>query len=593
MTADDALAGLTKNAAAIAGVDRRLGTLEPGKLGHVIAMTGAVHRRAGQGQVRPDRRSEIRDQARGPGPDQVAGRAEPTAWPRRRTGRSPAARRTRRGRARLQSGRRRRTPRRREQESRAGPPRSKGQGSSRSTKQPADRQGPRHRQERSAGASRRPTTKATTPREARGCQGCRLQAADAKSEPESEGRSKSKTGSSQSADRQARDCQGSRPRLSTWPTELDEDRKPSIHTGGDVLIKDATILTVTKGTIAKGSILVEDGKIKAVGTGLTAPAGVTVIDAAGLVAMPGIIDTHSHIAIQGGVNEGSLSVVPEVRVKDVVTGDDIAIYRALAGGTTTARLLHGSANTIGGQDAVVKLRYGKPGRDLIIRDGPQGVKFALGENVTRSRGRFPNTRMGVESVIERAFDEARAYRPAWDDYRKRPRRPRAPAQLGPPPRVDLRLEALAGILDGSIKIHSHCYRSDEILMLLRTAQRYGVRVQSLQHVLEGYKVAAEIAAHGASASTFSDWWAYKIEAYDAIPYNAALLTEAGASVCIKSDDAELMRHLNLEAAKMVKYGGVSESPGPGDDHDQPGPRAGARWSRRLDRGGQGRRHRAL
>ena len=241
---------------------------------------------------------------------------------------------------------------------------------------------------------------------------------------------------------------------------------------------------------------------------------------------------------------------------------------------------------------MVKLRYGKPGRDLIIREGPQGVKFALGENVTRSRGRFPNTRMGVESVIERAFDEARAYRRRWDDYRKAEKTKDA-AKLGPPPRVDLRLEALAGILDGSIKIHSHCYRSDEILMLLRTAQKYGVRVQSLQHVLEGYKVAAEIAAHGASASTFSDWWAYKIEAYDAIPYNAALLTEAGASVCIKSDDAELMRHLNLEAAKMVKYGGGLREPGPGDDHDQPGPRAGARRAAGLDRGGQGRRHRAL
>ena len=341
-------------------------------------------------------------------------------------------------------------------------------------------------------------------------------------------------------------------------TEFDEDRKPALHTGGDVLIKGATILTVTKGTIAKGSILVEHGKIKAVGTGLTAPEGVKVIDASGLVAMPGIIDTHSHIAIQGGVNEGTLSVVPEVRVKDVVTGEDVAIYRALAGGTTTARLLHGSANTIGGQDAVVKLRYGKPGRDMIIREGPQGVKFALGENVTRSRGRFPNTRMGVESVIEKAFDEARAYRAAWDHYKKTVQA-KGPDQGGPPPRVDLRLEALAGILDGSIKIHSHCYRSDEILMLLRTAQKYGVRVQSLQHVLEGYKVAAEIAAHGASASTFSDWWAYKIEAYDAIPHNAALLTEAGASVCIKSDDPELMRHLNLEAAKMVKYGAVSES----------------------------------
>ena len=195
---------------------------------------------------------------------------------------------------------------------------------------------------------------------------------------------------------------------------------------------------------------------------------------------------------------------------------------------------------------------------MIIKDAPYGVKFALGENVTRSPRRFPNTRMGVESVIERAFEDGRAYRAVWNDYNKS-QGAKPPDRRSPPPRVDLRLEALAGILDGSIKIHSHCYRSDEILMLLRTAHKYGVRVQSLQHVLEGYKVAAEIAAHGASASTFSDWWAYKIEAYDAIPFNAALMTEAGASVCIKSDDAELMRHLNLEAAKMVKYGGVSET----------------------------------
>src|ERR1700730_8458439 len=208
------------------------------------------------------------------------------------------------------------------------------------------------------------------------------------------------------------------------------------------------------------------------GAGLTAPAGVAVIDAAGMVAMPGIIDTHSHIAVQGGVNEGTLSVVPEVRVKDVVTGDDIAIYRALAGGTTTARLLHGSANTIGGQDAVIKLKYGQPGRDLIVRGGPQGVKFALGENVTRSRGRFPNTRMGVESVIERAFEEGRAYRAMWDQYKK-DQKTKDADKLGPAPRVVLRLEALAGILDGSIKIHSHCYRSDEILMLLRRAQQGG------------------------------------------------------------------------------------------------------------------------
>ena len=330
-----------------------------------------------------------------------------------------------------------------------------------------------------------------------------------------------------------------------------------LHTGGDVLIKDATILTVTKGTIAKGSILVKGGKIKAVGASLTAPEGVTVINAAGMVAMPGIIDTHSHIAVQGGVNEGTLSIVPEVRVKDVVTGDDVMIYRALAGGKRRRGCCTaGQYDRRSGCRDQAEIRPSGPRLDHQGR--PQGVKFALGENVTRSTRRFPNTRMGVESVIERAFEEGRAYRERWDEFRKDVKA-KGEAAAGPAPRVDLRLEALAGVLDGSIKVHCHCYRSDEILMLLRTAQRYGVRVQSLQHVLEGYKVAAEIAAHGASSSTFSDWWAYKIEAYDAIPFNAALLTEAGASVCIKSDDAELMRHLNLEAAKMVKYGGVSET----------------------------------
>ncbi len=336
--------------------------------------------------------------------------------------------------------------------------------------------------------------------------------------------------------------------------EFDADRLPTIKTGGTVLIKDATILTVTRGTIPKGSILIRDGKIAEVGANVTAPEGVTVLDATGMVAMPGIIDTHSHQAVSGGVNEMSLSIVPEVRVKDVVTGDDVGIYRALAGGTTAARLLHGSANTIGGQDAVIKHKPGQAGRDLILKDGPQGVKFALGENVTRRSGRFPNTRMGVEATIERAFEEGRAYRNMWKAYEAA----KANGEVAPPPRRDLRLEALAGILDGSIKIHSHCYRNDEILMLLRTTARYGVRVQSLQHVLEGYKVAAEIAAHGASASTFSDWWAYKIEAFDAIPFNAALLNQAGVQVCIKSDSEELIRHLYLEAAKMVKYGNVPE-----------------------------------
>lgn len=342
-------------------------------------------------------------------------------------------------------------------------------------------------------------------------------------------------------------------------TELDADRKVSSQSGGNVFIRNATILTMGQsGTFPRASILIRKGKIEAIGENLEKPADVVEIPAEGLYVMPGMIDTHSHMAIQGGVNETTLSMVPEVRVSDVVNGNDPAIYRALAGGTTTARLLHGSANTIGGQDVIIKLAQGKPGKDLILRDEqrPQGVKFALGENVTRTRGRFPDTRMGVQATIERAFQQGKAYSELWKNWELA--RQKDPATAEAPPRRDLRLEALSRIVQGDIKIHSHCYRADEILMLLRTAERYNIRVQSLQHVLEGYKVASEIAAHGASASTFSDWWAYKVEAFDAIPANAAILTEAGANAVIKSDDEELVRHLNLEAAKSVKYGSMPE-----------------------------------
>jgi imidazolonepropionase-like amidohydrolase len=574
LSADLALAGLTKNASEIGGVGRRLGTLEKGKLGHLIAMTGPFSEERSKVryvlvdglkfEIKPEDRARTKGRfGSGEGP---AGEGEGTDRPGLAGRGVPGGRRPRGDAA--EKGR----PA--DESEKTDSPEKKKVVDIDAVRPPdrtrTDRE---HELERS-----RLLTKVDELQKALDAQKKPDPADDKKPEsspptnPPSPAaseaaptagtdRANSKTdkpAETKVASQKAEPGKKAAVAIPDPPVELDDDRKPVLHTGGDVLIKDATILTVTHGTIATGSILVKGGKIKAVGAGVTAPEGVKVINAAGMVAMPGIIDTHSHIAVQGGVNEGSLSIVPEVRVKDVVTGDDIGIYRALAGGTTTARLLHGSANTIGGQDAVIKLKYGKAGRDLIIRDGPQGVKFALGENVTRSRGRFPNTRMGVESVIDRAFEEGRAYRAQWDEYRKAQKAKRA-EELGPPPRVDLRLEALAGILDGSIKVHSHCYRSDEILMLLRTAARHGVRVQSLQHVLEGYKVAAEIAAHGASSSTFSDWWAYKIEAYDAIPYNAALLTEAGASVCIKSDDAELMRHLNLEAAKMVKYGGVSES----------------------------------
>ena len=336
-------------------------------------------------------------------------------------------------------------------------------------------------------------------------------------------------------------------------TELETDRVPSLKTGGNVVIRGATVLTLTGKTYTKADILIKGGKIRAIGPDLPAEKGVTELDATGMFVMPGIIDTHSHFAISGGVNEGSLSVVPEVRVRDVIDSEDVQIYRALGGGVTTARLLHGSADVIGGQDAVVKMKYGRPAREMVLADAPRGVKFALGENVKRTDGRFPNSRLGVEAVLVRAFTEARIYRQKWQDYEQS----KTSTEPLPEPRRDLRLEALADVLAGDLRIHSHCYRSDEILMLLRVADRFGVKVRSLQHVLEGYKVAPEIAAHGASVSIFSDWWAYKIEAFDAIPYGAKLLKDAGALVCLKSDDNELMRHLNQEAAKLVKYCGFT------------------------------------
>jgi imidazolonepropionase-like amidohydrolase len=339
-------------------------------------------------------------------------------------------------------------------------------------------------------------------------------------------------------------------------TEIEADRKPRLHTGGNVLIKNAFVLTLADDEAAfeKKDVFVKNGKVRLVGRKLDISEEVKVIDADGMFLMPGIIDTHCHFAIAGGVNEFSLSVVPEVRVRDVIDGDDVQIYRALAGGVTTARLLHGSANVIGGQDAVIKLKYGEPASKLLLADAPRGVKFALGENVKRTDGRFPNTRLGVEAVLVRAFTEAKEYQRTWEKYKTAKQKD---ASL-PSPRRDLRLESLADVLRGHLKVHCHCYRADEILMLLRVADKFNFKVKSLQHVLEGYKIAPEIAEHGASCSPFSDWWAYKLEAYDAIPFNAALLHEAGVSVCLKSDSNELMRHLYQEAAKCVKYGGMSE-----------------------------------
>ena len=343
--------------------------------------------------------------------------------------------------------------------------------------------------------------------------------------------------------------------------ETDADRVPATKTGGNVLLKGARLLTLgPAGTIEGGSILIRDGKIAAVGKDVAAPAGVSTIDAAGLTVMPGIIDCHSHIAVDGGLNEATQTVTAEVRVRDVLEPTDVAIWRAAAGGVTAANVLHGSANAIGGQNAVIKMRYKVPPSKLLFEGAPPGIKFALGENPRQSnwgsRGtRFPNTRPGVEAAMRRAFTEAQEYRKSWEEHGKA----RAAGKVTEPPRRDLRLETLAGILAGEIRVHCHCYRADEILMVMKLAEDFGFKISTLQHVLEGYKVGPEIAAHGAGASTFSDWWGFKIEAYDATPWNAALMAEAGVVVSLNSDSDELIRHLYIEAAKAVKYGGVSET----------------------------------
>jgi imidazolonepropionase-like amidohydrolase len=328
-----------------------------------------------------------------------------------------------------------------------------------------------------------------------------------------------------------------------------------------ILIQNATVLTVTHGTIEHGSVLIKDGKITEVGANVKAPSGAQIIDGTGLFVSPGIIDCHSHIAVDGSVNEGSISVSSIANIAEVLDSDDISIYRDLAGGVTTANILHGSANSIGGQTIVIKLRWGQPAAKLPFEGALPGIKFALGENPKRSNfsipgreKRYPASRMGVEETIRGAFTEARDYKNAWEAYNKRVA---AGEKNLTPPRRDLRLDPLVEVLEGKRYLHSHCYREDEILMLLRVAKEFGFKVRTFQHVLEGYKVADEIAASGAGASTFSDWWAYKVEAYDAIPYNAALMTKRGVLVSINSDDAEEATHLNQEAAKCIKYGGLS------------------------------------
>lgn len=323
-----------------------------------------------------------------------------------------------------------------------------------------------------------------------------------------------------------------------------------------VAITNATIWTSgPQGRIDKGTVLIKNGKIEKVGKKISIPKNAVVVDATGKHITPGLIDCHSHIATDGGINESGQAITAEVRIADFVDADDITIYWQLAGGLTTANVLHGSANPIGGQNQVIKMRWGSSFDDLRFREAPAGIKFALGENVKQSNWgddfntRYPQTRMGVEQVFRDEFREAQQYQKAHQEYAK--------SKRGLPPRRDLELDAIVEILDGKRWVHCHSYRQDEILALLRVLDEYDITIGSLQHILEGYKVADAMKKHGATGSTFSDWWAYKVEVRDAIPYNGALMHNQGVVVSFNSDDWELGRHMNQEAAKAVKYGNLS------------------------------------
>ncbi|WP_109615487.1 amidohydrolase family protein [Sediminitomix flava] len=324
-----------------------------------------------------------------------------------------------------------------------------------------------------------------------------------------------------------------------------------------ILFKNATVWTSeAEGILVNTDVLVKDGKIIEVGQNLSSNKA-KIIDATGKHLTAGIIDEHSHIALNGINDVDKMSSM--VRMEDAIDASSIQMYRQLAGGVTAAQLLHGSANPVGGQSALIKFRWGKTAQELLIEDADQFIKFALGENVKRgnwsSSQRYPLTRMGVEQVYRDGFTRAIAYQKEWDAYNELSKKQKSRTTA---PRKDLQLEALVEILNSERFISCHSYVQSEINMLMKLAEEFGFRVNTFTHILEGYKVADKMSKHGAGASTFADWWAYKFEVYDAIPHNAALMAEQGVVTAINSDDAEMGRRLNQEAAKSVKYAGMSE-----------------------------------
>jgi len=335
-------------------------------------------------------------------------------------------------------------------------------------------------------------------------------------------------------------------------------QQPATPAHNDVVIKNAIVMTVTHGNLKNASVYVKDGKIAAVGESVNAPASAMVIDAGGKYLTPGIVDSHSHLALDDDVNEATSPVTPQMMMQDAFDYQDKAIYRALAGGVTTSLLLHGSANMIGGQAIVIKHKYGA-GRDAMLFPGaPRSIKFASGENPKRvygSRNELPSTRMGNFAVQRDALVQAQDYIHAWEDYNAKVKRGDKDAS---PPKHDLKLEALADVLRGKLMVQIHCYRADEFETEIAMAKEFGYHIRAFHHALEAYKVPEKLAAENIGIATFADWWGYKQEAWDAIPWNAVMAMRKGVRVAIKSDSDDFARRLNQEAAKTMRYGGATE-----------------------------------
>jgi imidazolonepropionase-like amidohydrolase len=333
-------------------------------------------------------------------------------------------------------------------------------------------------------------------------------------------------------------------------------KAPAAH--NEVLIKNAVVMTATHGNIKNGSIYIKDGKIAAVGESVSAPASATVVDAGGRYVTPGIIDSHSHIALDGDVNEATSPVTPQMMMQDAFDSRDKAVYRALAGGVTTSLLLHGSANMIGGQAIVIKHKYGASRDAMLFPGAPRSIKFASGENPKRVYGgkeQVPSTRMGNFAVQREALVQAQEYLKEWDGYDAKVKKGDKDARA---PKRDLKLEALADVLRGKMLVQIHCYRADEFLTEMAMAKEFGYKVRAFHHALEAYKVADRLAAENVGIATFADWWGYKQEAWDAIPWNAVMSMRKGVKVAIKSDSGDFARRLNQEAAKTIRYGGATE-----------------------------------